>query len=51
MLPIILEKAGAVGVLTNNWSSGFGVDKIFSAYTSKIPTVDTSVSFVLISNW
>ena len=43
MLPIILEKAGAVGVLTNNWSSGFGVDKIFSAYTSKIPTVDIAL--------
>jgi hypothetical protein len=43
MLPIILEKAGAVGVLTNNWSSGFGVDKIFNAYTSKIPTVDIAL--------
>ena len=43
MLPIILEKAGAVGVLTSNWSSGFGVDKIFNAYTSKIPTVDIAL--------
>jgi hypothetical protein len=43
MLPLILEKAGAVGVLTNNWSSGFGVDKIFNAYTSKIPTVDIAL--------
>ncbi len=43
MLPIILEKAGAAGVLTNNWSSGFGVDKIFNAYTSKIPTVDIAL--------
>ena len=43
MLPIILEKAGASGVLTNNWSSGFGVDKIFNAYTSKIPTVDIAL--------
>ena len=43
MLPIVLEKAGAVGVLTNNWSSGFGVDKIFNAYTSKIPTVDIAL--------
>jgi carboxypeptidase Q len=39
-LPLALEKAGAVGILTNNWSAGFGVDKIFSAYTKKIPTVD-----------
>jgi carboxypeptidase Q len=37
---LALEKAGAVGILTNNWSAGFGVDKIFSAYTKKIPTVD-----------
>ena len=43
MLPIIFEKAGAVGILTSNWSSGFGVDKIFNAYTSKIPTVDIAL--------
>ncbi|MEY3873756.1 MAG: hypothetical protein RL363_477 [Bacteroidota bacterium] len=43
MIPIILEKAGAAGVLTNNWSSGFGVDKIFNAYTSQIPTVDIAL--------
>ena len=42
-LPIILEQAGAVGILTNNWSNGFGVDKIFSAYTSIIPTVDIAL--------
>lgn len=39
-LPLALEKAGAVGILTNNWSAGFGVDKIFNAYTKKVPTVD-----------
>ena len=43
MLPLLLEKAGAVGVLTSNWSSGFGVDKIFNAYTTKIPTVDIAL--------
>ena len=43
MLPIILEKAGALGILTNNWSNGFGVDKIFNAYTTKIPTVDIAL--------
>lgn len=42
-LPIILEKAGAVGILTNNWSNGFGVDKIFGAYTNIIPTVDIAL--------
>ena len=43
MLPIVLEKAGALGILTNNWSNGFGVDKIFNAYTTKIPTVDIAL--------
>jgi carboxypeptidase Q len=39
-LPVALEKAGAAGILTNTWSAGFGVDKIFSAYTKTVPTVD-----------
>src|SRR5579859_3118179 len=39
-LPVALEKAGAAGVVINNWSQGFGVDKIFGAYTKKIPTID-----------
>jgi carboxypeptidase Q len=42
-LPIALENAGAVGVISNNWSAGFGVDKIFSAYTKKVPTVDIAL--------
>ncbi|MES2005205.1 MAG: M20/M25/M40 family metallo-hydrolase [Bacteroidota bacterium] len=43
MLSIILEKAGAAGIVGNNWSQGFGVDKIFNAYTNKIPTVDIAL--------
>ena len=39
-LPAALEKAGAAGIVTSNWSKGFGVNKIFSARTEKIPTVD-----------
>lgn len=35
-----LEKAGAAGIIGSNWSQGFGVNKIFDAYTRKIPTVD-----------
>ena len=35
-----LEEAGAVGLVSSNWSRGFGVNKIFSARTKKIPTVD-----------
>ena len=42
-LPPVLENAGALGIITNNWSAGFGVDKIFGAYTSKIPTVDIAL--------
>ena len=35
-----LEEAGAVGLVSCNWSKGFGVNKIFSARTKKIPVVD-----------
>ena len=42
-LPIALEKAGAAGIVMSNWSKGFGVNKIFDAYTKKIPTVDISL--------
>ncbi|NER12767.1 M20/M25/M40 family metallo-hydrolase [Leptobacterium flavescens] len=38
-----LEEAGAAGILQSNWSRGFGVNKIFSARTKKIPTVDVSL--------
>ncbi|MDZ4146810.1 MAG: M20/M25/M40 family metallo-hydrolase [Flavobacteriaceae bacterium] len=42
-LPEILEKSGAVGIVQSYWSKGFGVNKIFSARTKKIPTVDISL--------
>lgn len=42
-LPVALEKAGALGIVTSNWSRGFGVDKIFGAYTKKIPTIDIAL--------
>ena len=42
-LPVALEKAGAAGIITNYWSQGFGVDKIFAAYTKTIPTVDIAL--------
>jgi carboxypeptidase Q len=35
-----LEDAGAAGIVASNWSRGFGVNKIFSARTKVIPTVD-----------
>jgi len=38
-----LENAGAAGIITLNWSRGFGANKVFSASTKKIPTVDLSL--------
>lgn len=42
-LPVALENAGAVGIITNTWSAGFGVDKIFGANTKKVPSVDIAL--------
>ncbi|PZX58239.1 peptidase M28-like protein [Algoriphagus ratkowskyi] len=42
-LPTALENAGALGLITSNWSQGFGANKIFSASTKKVPTVDLSL--------
>jgi hypothetical protein len=33
----VLDRAGVKGILTNNWSQGWGVDKIFNAGTFKYP--------------
>jgi hypothetical protein len=35
-----LQDAGAAGVLTSLWSGGWGVNKIFSSPTDRIPSVD-----------
>jgi hypothetical protein len=35
-----LEDAGAAGIVTCKWSNGFGVNKIFSARTESIPTIE-----------
>jgi hypothetical protein len=37
-----LEQAGARGILQGNWSQDYGVDKIFSANTEIIPTINLS---------
>ncbi len=42
-LPVALENAGAAGIISSYWSAGFGVNKIFSAYTKKIPSLDISL--------
>jgi len=38
-----LENAGAIGIISSNWSNGFGVDKIFGANTLKVPAVDVAL--------
>ena len=42
-LALALENAGASALMACNWSQGFGVNKIFGANTTKIPTVDISL--------
>src|SRR5690606_36879734 len=42
-IPGILENAGAVGILTSNWSREFGANKIFGARSKKVPTLDISL--------
>lgn len=42
-LALALENAGAAGIVSSTWSAGFGVDKIFGAFTTKIPTVDIAL--------
>ncbi|MGH7500769.1 MAG: M28 family peptidase [Longimicrobiales bacterium] len=41
-IPARLEAAGAAGVLTSNWSAGWGVNKIFEASTRTMPVLDLS---------
>ena len=41
-LPVMLERAGAAGILTNSWSRGWGVDKIQSARATTTPSFDVS---------
>jgi hypothetical protein len=36
----VLENAGAAGIISSYWSRGFGVNKVFSARTKKIPMID-----------
>ncbi|MDX1719363.1 MAG: M20/M25/M40 family metallo-hydrolase [Salegentibacter mishustinae] len=42
-LPKALEEAGAAGIVTSNWSNGFGANKVFGAYTDDIPTIDLAL--------
>ena len=42
-LPRALDSVGAAGVISCTWSKGFGVDKIFGAYTKRSPSVDIAL--------
>lgn len=42
-LQVALDSVGAAGIVGSNWSQGFGVNKIFSAYTKQAPTLDISL--------
>jgi carboxypeptidase Q len=37
-----LDSAGVIGVGSNLWSNGWGVDKIFGSNTQRVPSVDLS---------
>ncbi|NIM50695.1 MAG: M20/M25/M40 family metallo-hydrolase [Gemmatimonadales bacterium] len=37
-----LEDAGALGIVTSRWSAGWGVNRMSSASTEKVPTLDLS---------
>ena len=38
-LPQALEQAGALGVLSTNWSEGWGTIRVFSAGTRQVPSI------------
>jgi len=37
-----LENAGVAGILTSTWSAGWGVNKVFTANTTRVPALDLS---------
>ena len=37
-----IERAGAAGIVTSRWSNGWGANKIFSSYTSSVPSIHLS---------
>jgi carboxypeptidase Q len=41
-LPRRLEAAGAAGIVTSNWATGWGVNRIFNGRTRQVPTMDLS---------
>ena len=41
-LPAALEEAGALGVFSSSWPGGWGVHRIFSARTERVPSLSLS---------
>jgi hypothetical protein len=39
----VLDSAGAAGIIQCNWSQGWGVNKIFNAYTVRVPVIDLAL--------
>ena len=37
-----LDSAGVAGLLSSNWSAGWGVNKIFGAQSTVVPSIDVS---------
>ena len=42
-LPLVLEDAGAAGVISSNWSTGWGTYRVFDTRATKIPAVVLSL--------
>jgi carboxypeptidase Q len=42
-LPLVLEEAGAAGVITSSWSTGWGSYRVFDTRATKIPAVALSL--------
>lgn len=41
-LPVRLEAAGALGVVSSTWAGSFGTNRVFNAYTRRVPTFELS---------
>ena len=42
-LPVLLEQAGAAGVITSTWAGGLGANRVFAAYTKLVPSLGISL--------
>ncbi|MCI0707236.1 MAG: M20/M25/M40 family metallo-hydrolase [Ignavibacteriae bacterium] len=39
----VLEQAGAVGIITCNWTGGWGTNRVFGTIAEKVPSVELSI--------